>query len=106
MEAQPFIGETGEQLGWVVVDDDGDTYVTEFDGSIVGQWDDDQQGWLEVEPGYEFEFEEGDGADAYEQRIAELEQRVNEPRPVSEITVARAVEETDMESIDEDMMRQ
>jgi hypothetical protein len=89
-------------VGWVVTASDNETYLSELDGEIVAVWDDGGQGWdVDIEPGYTFADE-----DPYEQRIAELEQRVNEPRPVSEITVARAVEETDMQAINEDMMRQ
>jgi hypothetical protein len=102
MDPEPFLNDLGEQVGWVIPADDGQTYLCEFDGSVAAIWDDHEQDWdVDIEPGYTFADE-----DPYEQRIAELEQRVNEPRPVSEITVARAVEETDMERVNEDMMRQ
>jgi hypothetical protein len=102
MDPEPFLNDLGEQVGWVIPADDGQTYLCEFDGSVAAIWDDHEQDWdVDIEPGYTFADE-----DPYEERIAELEQRVNEPRPVSEVTVARAVEETDMERVNEDMMRQ
>jgi hypothetical protein len=106
---EPFYDDEGEQVGWVVLADDGETYLCEFDGSIAAVWDDGVQDWdLDIEPGFGVDLgDEGLDEDprlaALDERLDGLEQLASQPR---EIMVTRATSQADMQQVDQDMARQ
>jgi hypothetical protein len=113
MEPEPFYDDDGDQVGWVVVAGDGNTYVTELDGvTVAGVWDDEGQGWdVDIEP-LELTYDEGEDEDAYDEqvagfddRLAALEQQSYDPRP-AEVVVTAATEQADVERWNVDMARQ
>jgi hypothetical protein len=106
--AEPYYGDDGEQIGWVDISDDGETYLLALDREIAGVWDDEEQGFQEFESGYFLTDPDADEdpLTAYEERLDELEQRLNEPTSVPEIVVTRATEQADVQGFQQDMGRQ
>lgn len=105
MAAEPYYSDDGEHIGWVDTAEDGQTYLLELDREIAAVWDDQAQGFHQFESGYYLTDPEVESYD-YDERLAELEQRVNEPREIPEVVVTRATEQADMQRWNQDMTRQ
>jgi hypothetical protein len=103
-DPQPYLDEDGEQVGWIVGADDGETYLTELDGSVAAVWDDDAEGWdldVDVELDYgEPEPYEDPRFAAYDERMDRIEALAAQPRPVE---VVAGIEQADYERIGQDM---
>lgn len=108
-EPQPFLDDdTGEQLGWIVPGDDGETYLVELDGTAAAIWDDDGQDWaiFDDEPEEAYEAYEDPRLAEYEQRLAAIEYEAQQPRPIPEVMITRGMEEADVQRIRQDMENQ
>src|SRR4051794_510752 len=101
MQTEPYVDESGEQVGWVVVDDEGSTFLAELDGEVVAQWDADAEGWA----AFEDQDDDDGGYDlgGLDSRLDQLEARIEQPRPVEMIM---GMEQADLGRWDADMSQQ